>query len=431
MNFSELGLWVYHHEQLIGRLHFDPQTDEFSFVYDTNWLSGKNFLLSPHIHPEHQAKGVVTRFLENLLPEGQGLQHLAQMLKANPSNLYALISAIGLETTGALTLLSDKDVKPATHFREVKLLELEKRIHERQNLPITNWDGKPRLSLAGVQEKLPITIRDGTYGLGEGNIASTHILKFGNQQSNHLVINEYFCMKLAEGVGLNVPQCRLLEIEERVLVVERFDRIWEANDFVRRVHVIDGCQALDLRPQHKYERFLGDSPQVADIRGPATLRNIYDFCAHTNVPAQARLSLIQWVFFNLIIGNSDHHVKNISFYIKPEEIQLAPFYDLVSVAMYPNFEQALAFNIGDSFARDELGAYNFAEMASELGLAKRLFATQLHALCKKIKAVISELDVIDASVDEKIFLKDLKTKILSSCDRFLLISQDIPKFPSV
>lgn len=51
-------------------------------------------------------------------------------------------------------------------------------------------------------------------------------------------------------------------------------------------------------------------------------------------PAVARSRLFSWLVFNVLVGNSDAHLKNLSFLVTHEGVQLAPFYDLLSVATY-------------------------------------------------------------------------------------------------
>jgi serine/threonine-protein kinase HipA len=51
-------------------------------------------------------------------------------------------------------------------------------------------------------------------------------------------------------------------------------------------------------------------------------------------PAVARSRLFGWLVFNVLVGNSDAHLKNLSFLVSHEGVQLAPFYDLLSVAAY-------------------------------------------------------------------------------------------------
>jgi serine/threonine-protein kinase HipA len=388
-------------------------------------------MISPHIRAEKEPeKGAVTRFLENLLPEGEGLRSLAQMLKTSPSNLYSLLSGIGAETTGALTMTTGEGV-PETKFRPIGRAELIERIAQRRERPLINWDGKPRLSLAGVQEKLPIVDRDGEFGLGEGKIASTHILKFGNARARHLVINEFFCMKLAQAIGLSVASCELLDLGERVLKVRRFDRAWQGQDHVKRLHVVDGCQALDLPPLYKYERPFGDHAHVSELRSPASLANIYAFCLQTDVPAKAQLEILRWVAFNLLIGNSDSHMKNISFFVTDEGMRLAPFYDLLSVVIYPDFNPSLAFHIGDTFVLGDVNAYHLAEMAGELNLKKSFVAKQFKKVIESVSKALETLELERLTADEAKFTAELKAGITARAHRLLIEVANLSKFSSI
>jgi len=428
---NDFKLHVLHDGSAVGELIYKPVEGEFAFVYDRQWISQGRFAISPHIRAEDEpAKGAVTRFLENLLPEGEALRSLAQMLKLKPGNLYAMISAIGAETTGALVFSRERGELKTT-FRPIPREELVERIRERKTRPIINWDGKPRLSVAGVQEKLPVSERNGEFGLGEGRIASTHILKFANERAEHLVLNEYFCMRLAQLAGLNAATCEMLELGERVLKVTRFDRRWRGQERVIRSHVIDGCQALDLAPRLKYERFLGDESHVADITGPATLKNIFAFSTKTRTPARTQLDLLHWVVFCLLIGNSDNHAKNISFFVSDEGISLTPFYDLVSVDLYPQFSRELAFQIGATFVPDEINAYHLAEMASELGLKKSFVASQFKKITQNTLKMAEKLTIEGLTADETRFLEELKAAIAKRCHRYLAELPEITKFRSI
>lgn len=431
MTSARLTLSILADNRLIGELAYKPESDDFTFQYSPDWFRNGGFVLSPHIRSSAPPQaGVVTRFLENLLPEGEGLRSLAQTLRVNSSNLYKLIEAIGSETTGALTISRSQEPTKST-FREIKNEELALRISERRERSVIVWDGKPRLSVAGVQEKLPIIIKNNVFGLGDGDYASTNILKFGNERTRHLVLNEYFCMKLARASGLAVAGCELLNFQERVLNVTRFDRKWVSDSKVARHHTIDGCQALDLSPKMKYERFMGDEEHVQDITGPATLKNIYDFCLQTIVPAKTRLDILHWVVFNLLIGNSDCHIKNLSFFVDTDHIRLAPFYDLVSVAMYNDLEQSLAFHIGDTFISTEVNAYNLAEMASELGLNKTFVAAQVAKVVASVSKALQEVQIEGLSRDEGEFLEELRKEIKNRCLFYSGQAPIIPEFESL
>ena len=117
----------------------------------------------------------------------------------------------------------------------------------------------------------------GQMGFGEGELASTHILKFGTARALHLVINEYVCMQLARIMKLPVADVSLVRFGEPVLVVRRFDREVSGDTVIRR-HLIDGCQMLDLPPTYKYERPFGKSGEAAAIRSGANLPDLFASC---------------------------------------------------------------------------------------------------------------------------------------------------------
>lgn len=53
-----------------------------------------------------------------------------------------------------------------------------------------------------------------------------------------------------------------------------------------------------------------------------------------SVPVSARLRLYNWFVFNLLIGNNDAHLKNLSFMADAAGIALAPHYDMLSTVVY-------------------------------------------------------------------------------------------------
>ncbi|MEE4465709.1 HipA domain-containing protein, partial [Azotobacter chroococcum] len=45
-------------------------------------------------------------------------------------------------------------------------------------------------------------------------------------------------------------------------------------------------------------------------------------------------ALLQWLVFNVLVGNTDAYLKSLSFLVSPAGIQLAPFYYLICTAVY-------------------------------------------------------------------------------------------------
>ena len=425
------SLKVLYEGRAVANLSYAPERDLFGLHYTAEWQSS-GFPLSPHLplhlSPQNEIPSDnIKKFLENLLPEEDGLRRLAQILKIERSSIYALILALGRDATGAFSFVAENEVLK-TGFREISIDELTERVRNRATVPISVWDGKPRLSLAGAQEKLGVTLRAGVYGLGDGDLASTHILKFGSR-NQHLVLNEYFCMKLAELVGRAirdvefVAKVELLDFGERVLQVERFDRYWKGRDRVVRRHLIDGCQALNVPPTFKYQRIIPVGPERDHYMGPINVGNLSLFCEKCKVPAKARLRVLRWILLNLLIGNSDNHGKNISYFVDEFGFEVAPMYDLVNVTLYDELNHELAFKIGDAFDFNDVKAPQLAELARDMNLEPRFVANQLKRLCEAVlkqcesPQIEDQIEGLDES--EKLFLKKLKNNIQARTRRFM------------
>ena len=130
-------------------------------------------------------------------------------------------------------------------------------------------------------------------GFGEVKLISTHILKFEKQKLSHLVINEYVTMQLARQCGMQVANIELIRFGKYpALLIERFDRKLTASGDVMRRHVIDGCQALNLPPEYKYERNFGSGRDVAHIRDGASLVKLFEFANQCTNPAETKSKML-------------------------------------------------------------------------------------------------------------------------------------------
>jgi serine/threonine-protein kinase HipA len=424
-------LAVFLNRDPLGTITLHGKNDRYALEYAPSWLAGQGNAISPHLQPDACQSEQVKRFLANLLPEGKWLEELSIDNQISKSNIFGLIALLGAETTGALTFVYDgAEGQPRpTEFRPVGNEELTERIAQRQQVSIARWDGKPRLSVTGVQDKLPILIRpDGTMGFGEGELASTHILKFGRRPDMHMVVNEYICMELARQVGLPAAEVSLQRFGEPVLVVERFDRIWNGEKIDRR-HVIDGCQILDLPPTYKYERPFGKSGHAACLRTGASLPQLFDACRLCRVPARAMRDLLNWALFQLLIGNSDAHGKNISYFVGRAGIDVAPFYDLLSIDIYGDeFDSDLAMAIGDEFLIEEILPYQLAEFCDACRLPQRQVAMTLKSLCSAVLAGADRL-VLEGLLlaEERLFARKLLDRIRSRTRKFQEMALELPR----
>lgn len=377
---------------LVGTLSFD---DDYHFDYDADWLK-HGFPISPSIpFSGTVSSDTMVNFITNFFPEGEAFDVLLESLSIRKGNVHAVLQEIGRDLTGAITFGSLPSEK--TELRLITSDEIAKRLDSGDGRDILFWDGKYRLSVAGVQRKLNVLVKDEQLYLADGKWSSTHILKFAKLTARHLVANEFVCMRLAKAIGLNVATVEVRHFGEHpALLVERFDRRLNEG-LVNKRHIIDGCQALDLPVSHKYEQPYGSGEAVAHVRDGASLLKLFDFCkgAYIDVPAKALTTLIDWVLFNLIIGNSDAHAKNISF-IVGTSLQIAPFYDLVSVCFEaeekPNIDINLAMAVGDNFDPNSISAYDLLNFAAEVGVKGKLVEKRL---ARMVQLIDSEIGVLD------------------------------------
>ncbi len=431
---SDNRLKITMNSKVVGYLWIDAASDQFSFEYEQKWVEN-GFAISPHIPLDNSAEsGAIRRFVENLIPEGKALQDIAEFAHISKNNIFAIIKAIGYETSGAL-MFGEPEQNAVPVFRKISTDEIAQRISQIEKKSIAIWDGKERISLAGVQEKLPVIIKDGEIGLGDGTLCSTHIMKFQTKKHANIVVNELFCMKLAKILKLNVADVELHRFKQHpVLMVERFDRIYKGNT-VERLHVIDGCQMFDLSASAKYERNFGSSRDVKHIRNGANFSKLFSSSAKCDVPAKAKLEMIKWSMFNLIVGNSDAHGKNFSYFVDATSIKPTPFYDVLCILAHKEVVHELAMSYGDEFDPDKIFAYQIRELAESVEINYKLFSATLTSLTKTILKIFEE-DTASGNVlkllkndelnnAEISFLQDTREIIKERAKRFLEVASEM------
>ncbi|WP_070990167.1 type II toxin-antitoxin system HipA family toxin [Halofilum ochraceum] len=291
-------------------------------------------------------------FFAGLLPEGRVLEYVARQHRISESNVFGLLEAIGGDCAGAVSVIpADTEGDGASPYHEpMDARTLAKLLAELPRWPVRPDHGGIRLSLAGAQNKLPVAFHDGDYALPHGAAASTHILKPAMAVHEDFawatVENEAFCLALARRVGLPVPRSGIVDLGGPVLMLARYDRVWGDDaaghagfSSVRRVHQEDFCQAMALPPSAKYE----------NEGGPGFAACVECVRRHADVPVRDGGALLRWLVFNYLIGNADAHAKNLSFLLRGAGVELAPFYDLMSTAVYPDHAGNMAMKIGGQY----------------------------------------------------------------------------------
>ena len=371
----------------------------WSFQYTPDWLANpKGFALSPHIPLSAQplldgaSQRPVQWYFDNLLPEEDQRVLLAKDARLDAADAFGLLAWYGAESAGSLTLLP-----PEAAPQTIELLRplpddaLQARIRQLPKSPLTHAAIK-RMSLAGAQHKLAVVLEDGALFEPAGATPSTHILKPDHPDADypHSVINEWFVMRLARRLGLDVPEVHRRYVPSPVYLIDRFDRVAGAQGWQRR-HAIDACQLLGLDRSFKYTQGSMDS-----------LAALANACRS---PAVARSRLFGWLVFNVLVGNSDAHLKNLSFLVSHEGVQLAPFYDLLSVATYdsPAFDKS-GWPAQTQLAWPILGVRHFSDIRRglllEAGVALNLVKGTAERLLENLRSrIVSEAEALYAEVE--------------------------------
>ncbi len=427
---------------IAGTLSYTSATHLYAFRYSAEWLSRKDrYALSPTLPLVEAEEGsrephnaAVRQFFENLLPEGQALDDAASTYRLSKGNLMGLLAALGGETAGALQLRLPGAGAPseAETLRGLSHEELSERIRARPSQPFSAWDGRVRLSIAGYQDKIAVFEDEGRWAFVEGaRLASTHILKPEpvSARFSGLTGNEFLCMRLAHWAKLPVADVALVHVPEPVLVVKRFDRLRTAEG-VARLHIIDGCQALGLSSALKYERPYGDTRDVREVRDGASLPMLFELLERSPRPVAERLALLRWTIFQVLIGNTDAHAKNLSFHVGREGLSLAPAYDLVCGLAFDG-DTVLdnhAMAIGDAFHAAELSPFEWVNFAHACGLPFRQVSAELSRMARRVREGLPKAcdDALIAGV-ELALIERLSVLISTECDRQVAIAPAVAK----
>ena len=378
------SLTVFLRGEKVGVLSIERGRD-FIFTYDAAWLASPvavplslRLPLREEPYPDEAARP----FFTNLLPESDLRRAIARRLGLSEQNDFALLEAVGGECAGAVSLLPEGTAPAGTgDYRVLSDSGLDDLIDELPRRPMLAGEDGIRLSLAGAQNKLPVRFDGRQVSVPLGAAASTHILKPPIGHYPHTVENEYFCMSLAVRVGLPVPDVTILHRRSSLYLVERYDRMHTTEGAVERIHQEDFCQALGIGPAQKYEKEGGPSlPQCFTLLREQSIQPVAD------IPA-----LLDWVIFNYLIGNADAHGKNISLLLTGQGPQLAPFYDLMCTAIYPELTEKLAMKIGGEDRPDWIIERRWQDFAKVVGIGYKLVRQRLQYLKDALPATVTEL----------------------------------------
>lgn len=264
----------------------------------------------------------LTPFFSNLLPEETMRNYLAERAGVDPAREFFLLWVLGQDLAGAITVEpAEGEALPPNVHQEIE--------------GETKYEAPMRFSLAGVQLKFSAMQHEkGGLTIPATGQGGSWIVKLPSSRFEAVPENEYSMMELARMLGMDVPEIKLLPINQianipkgigqfgdSAFVIKRFDR---ADG--QAIHIEDFAQIFGVYPQDKYKKAsMRNIAQVIGIEGQD--EDIAEFTRR--------------LVFNTLIGNADMHLKNWSMIYKDKRTaSIAPAYDFVSTIAYISDDSA-------------------------------------------------------------------------------------------
>jgi serine/threonine-protein kinase HipA len=292
-------------------------------------------ILSRHLRVGVTNSDATTSFFGGLLPEGVHLDRLATAVQTSTTDLVGMFAAVGADLAGALTVGQKRQAGEPTALTTSEVREL---LRAAPGFLV----GGGGSALPGFQRKLTLTRQDNRWVRGNGQIASTHILKPVTAELRRVVEAESYALAITRQVGLSPFDAWVEELDDlAVLVIERYDLHRTASGTIERIHQEDFAQALGL-PPHGDHKFEWHEPRA----NLAAIAAQVDADATIFTPGTDRARLLQYVTANIALGNTDAHAKNFSL-LHDEQggTRLAPLYDIAPLALAYNAGDQLAMNV--------------------------------------------------------------------------------------
>jgi serine/threonine-protein kinase HipA len=418
-----LAVWLEGAPGLVGTLSGEPGGGyPVTFTYDATYLR------SPQAVPLSAALPLTATpygdaasraFFENLLPEGERRRSEARADHLDSADVLGLLNRLGRECPGAVSVLPE-DAPPvkvpgdlATDYESLDDAQLAALVADTAAGRASNE--RTRFSLAGVQRKLALARDPQTraFLLPRAGAPTTWLLKVEPPRSEFrgIVANECLCLSVLRRLGLPTVHAERSVIgDTKVLLNARYDRpVW--NGLVTRLHQEDAAQILGVSPDLKYEDLAETAGIPPERRGFAGMLGLV--ASLTRAPVDARSVLMQAAWANWLLGNCDAHLKNFAVRHGHAAVgmvagshlgfgfDLAPFYDVVCVAAYPDISQKLAMRIGRTDVWDEVERNDWMILAGQMFPNRRVAASARRPLLDGLQRMAAAiLPAIDAAVAE-------------------------------
>jgi len=397
-------LFISMNNLLVGELR-KLSNGGLQFKYAKEWLDSeyaRSLSLSLPLSEKVYEGDVIYNFLDNLLPDNDAIRAKMQTrFQTSTTQPFDLLAAVGNDCVGAIQLSSELvedhsqiNAKPLTENEIADLLKG----YAANPLGMLASEKDFRISIAGAQEKTALLKMDGKWYLPQGATPTTHILKLpiGVLAHNNLDLsqsceNEWLCMQIAKAYSLPVAETEVVTFkDQKVLVVERFDRKWLGASKLVRLPQEDMCQALGVAPAIKYE---------AD--GGPSIKSVMTILRGSQNAKQDREVLFKSQILFWLLAAPDGHGKNFSLFIEANNAyRLTPLYDILSA--YPfmggtglqkqKVKMAMALQGKTKhFKWDGIVPRHFVSTSKAVGYSETLAFDHFKQMMKKTDSVIETI----------------------------------------
>jgi serine/threonine-protein kinase HipA len=311
---------VYFKDALAGTLEQIPD-GRYAFTYDPAYIEAGRPQIAHTLSRRfaaHYSHGLHP-FFDNLVAEGWLARAQARALGIRGDDRFARLLAFGEDFPGAASI---RDPRPA---REPDL-----DVGTREEIAaLAN-----RASISGVQRKLLAVHSAHGFRPAAAGELSTHIAKLPSLSLGELVELEYLTTVAAstllpDDVVVELEIAEVENIHGPCLLVRRFDRTPSGH----KVHFEEFNQLLDRPADAKYE---GSYDEMAMF-----------ILRHQSYHREEDVDrLFRRILVCILLGNNDAHMKNFGLLYTADGSRLAPFYDVVAAALYPEYKGSLALRLG-------------------------------------------------------------------------------------
>ena len=352
------------------------------FTYDESYLQSSlpaiSYTLPLRAEP-HLSEYGLHPFFDNLCAEGWLKNAQARALGLRRDDRFPLLLAFGTDLAGAVNII---DPDPAG---DIKINH-----NDPENIAALS----ARASLSGVQPKLG-AIKEGRVfrPVGRGERA-TYIAKLPSPTLPDILELEYIttqaCAALLKKDIIAEMTLRPLQgVSEGALLIKRFDRTEDGE----QIHFEEFNQLFSNRSEDKYEACCEHMADFIIQNGDICLRAECD-------------TLFRRVIACILTGNTDAHLKNFAMEYTESGLRLAPCYDLVATACYPQY-QTLALGIAgtENMRIGSIGPKNIVRLGNLFGLPDRAVMLAVSDFASRLDRAHSAIDAsknVDQNIKDKL-----------------------------